>query len=458
MKMKRVFALMVSAMMVVSIVGCGASDDKSTEIDTTAAEETTKVEKDTDSDDVTTVTFWHHRGSGVQYDCVTHAVETFNSTIGAEKGIVVEEAYIGNYADLYAQTSLAIQSGDAPNIVSCANTYVPYLLEDGALVNMAEFDGADEIRNNLMDWVLEIGGNTNGDLYSLPYCRSTPLFYYNKDIADELGIKIGETITIDELEAFMEAATVVESDGTTSRYGFELLNDFGYYNGAWIYQLGSEYMSENGGSPSLEDGTMKRVLSDWRSWVDAGWCRPFDSTEAGDTMHSMFYNGEIASFCNSCAGLSTALAGCKETGVNLGVAQFPTYDENNAVAEIGGAQVEIIGCDNSEEEVEASWEFVKFLMSDEEQYYNSMTSGYVPATLSIAEYDDMVAFWEEKPEFKVAYNQMLNSGRAQELPFLAVGQDFTQICSDTVSLLIAEQSITAEEAAEKITTESEIIW
>ena len=458
MKNKRVLALMMSTMMAVSLVGCSSSDSESAETDTTATEETTETEESTDNDDVITVTFWHHRGSGVQYDCVTHAVETFNSTIGAEKGIVVEEAYIGNYDDLYAQTSLAIQSGDTPNIVSCANTYVPYLLEDDALVNMADLDGAAEVRDNLMDWVLEIGGNTDGNLYSLPYCRSTPLFYYNKDITDELGIEIGETITIDELEAFMEAATVVDSDGTTSRYGFELLNDFGYYNGAWIYQLGSEYMSEDGGSLSLEDGTMEQVLSDWRNWVDAGWCRPFDSTEAEDTMRSMFYNGEIASFCNSCAGLSTVLAGCEETGVNLGVAQFPTYDEDNAVSEIGGAQIEIISCDNSEEEIGASWEFIKFLMSDEEQYYNSMTSGYVPATLSIAEYDDMVTFWEENPEFKVAYNQMLNTGRAQELPYLAVGQDFTQICSDTVSLLIAEQSITTEEAVEQITAESEIIW
>ena len=34
----------------------------------------------------------------------------------------------------------------------------------------------------------------------MPYCRSTPLFYYNKGIAEELGIEIGDMITIDELD------------------------------------------------------------------------------------------------------------------------------------------------------------------------------------------------------------------------------------------------------------------
>lgn len=123
-----------------------------------------------------TITFWHHRGSGTQYECVTHAVEGFNSTVGQELGIVVEEAYIGDYVQLFSQIQLAVQSGDAPNVISAANTYTAYMLEDGLLVDMvplAEEDDYD-ITGNLMDWLLEIGGNTDGQIHSLPYCRSTP--------------------------------------------------------------------------------------------------------------------------------------------------------------------------------------------------------------------------------------------------------------------------------------------
>ena len=410
--------------------------------------------------DPITLKFWHHRGSGAQYECVTHAVNGFNETVGKEKGIVIEESYIGGYVDLFSQIQLAVQSGEAPNIVSAANTYVAYMLEDDYLVDMAPLAEAEgyDITGNLMDWLLQIGGNTDGQIHSLPYCRSTPLFYYNKGIAKELGIEIGDMITIDELKKFGEAAMVKNDAGEITRYGFEIFNDFGYYNAAWIYQLGSEYMVEGGGSPSLEDGTMLKVLSDWREWVDAGWCRPFDVTNAGDTAQTMFVNGELAAYMNSSAGLGNLMIAAAETGVEVGVAMFPTYNPENHVAEIGGANISIISADNSDEEIQASWEFVKYLMSDEEQFFNAKTSGYVACTKSIATYPEMVEFWAENPEFKVAYDQLLSYGRGQETPFVAVGQDFTQICWDNVSLLIQEKSITPEEAVENIIAESEDIW
>ncbi|MDL2317853.1 extracellular solute-binding protein [Eubacteriales bacterium OttesenSCG-928-A19] len=407
-----------------------------------------------------TITFWHHRGSGAQYECVTHAVEGFNATVGAEKGIVVEEAFIGDYVTLFAQIQLAVQSGEAPNVVSAANTYVAYMLEDDMIVDMAPLADAEgyDITGNIMDWLLEIGGNTDGEVHSLPYCRSTPLFYYNKAIASELGIEIGDMITIDELIAFGEAAMQQNDAGETTRFGFEIFNDFGYYNAAWIYQLGSNYMVEGGGSPSLEDGTMLKVLTDWRDWIDAGWCRPFDVTNAGDTAQTMFVNGELASYMNSSAGLGNLMIAASETGVEVGVAMFPTYDPENHVAEIGGANVSIIGADNSDEEIQASWEFIKYLMSDEEQFFNAKTSGYVACTKSIADYSEMVEFWAEKPEFKVAYDQLLSYGRGQETPFVAAGQDFTQIVWDNCSLLIQEKSITPEEAVANIKAESDDIW
>lgn len=410
--------------------------------------------------DPVTIKFWHHRGSGAQYECVTHAVNGFNETVGKEKGIVVEESYIGGYVDLFSQIQLAVQSGDAPNVVSAANTYVAYMLEDDYLVDMAPLAAEEgyDITGNLMDWLLAIGGNTDGEIHSLPYCRSTPLFYYNKGIAKELGIEIGDMITIDELVKFGEAAMVKNDAGEITRYGFEIFNDFGYYNAAWIYQLGSDYMVEGGGSPSLEDGTMLKVLSDWREWVDAGWCRPFDVTNAGDTAQTMFVNGELAAYMNSSAGLGNLMIAAAETGVEVGVAMFPTYNPENHVAEIGGANISIISADNSDEEIRASWEFIKYLMSDEEQFFNAKTSGYVACTKSIATYPEMVEFWAANPEFKVAYDQLLSYGRGQETPFVAVGQDFTQICWDNVSLLIQEKSVTPEEAVENIIAESEDIW
>jgi len=433
--MKKMVALLLTAALLVSLTGAVAEGEK------------------------TIVTFWHHRGSGTQYECVSHAVETFNATVGAEKGIEVQESYIGGYDDLFAKTQLSVQSGDAPDVTVMANTYVGSAIDDGYVVDMAPLaaeDGFDTA--NFLTCFSEIYGNTDGTLYSVPYCRSTPLLYYNKTMADELGITLGNQVTIDELAAFGRAAYQADSTGAVTRYGFELLNDFGYYNGAWIYQLGSEYISENGGSASLEDGTMLKVLTDWRGWVDEGWCRSFDATNAGDTMLQMFYAGQLGSFVGSSASLATVEKGCADAGVELGVAMFPTYDVNHDVAMIGGSNLCVIGEGKSDEQVRASWEFIKFLMSDEEVYFNAKTSGYLPVTQTVSNYADMVSFWNEKPEFRVAYDQLLNYGKCQETPYVPAGQDFTQIVWDNMSLMIQEGSITPEEAVANITAESANLW
>lgn len=37
--------------------------------------------------------------------------------------------------------------------------------------------------------LLDVPGNENGQIRSLPYVRSTPVFYYNKTMADAKGLE-----------------------------------------------------------------------------------------------------------------------------------------------------------------------------------------------------------------------------------------------------------------------------
>jgi len=407
------------------------------------------------SEDVMTIKFWHHRGSGAQYECVQQAVNAFNETVGKEKGIFVEESYIGAYVDLFAQLQLAVQSGEAPNLSSAANTYVAYMLEDEMIVDMAPLAEAEgyDIFSNQQDWQLTIGGNTDGQMHSLGYCRSTPLFYYNKTIADELGIEVPFDLSIEKM---VEVCSAAFAEG---RYGLYMGNDFGYLNAGWIYELGSEYHGPAGSDEPacIEDGSLLKVLTDWRSWIDAGWMMPIVTGTSIDT-NALLTGGQLFATVGSCASLGNMTRAFDEAGVELGVSLYPSYDPANRVARIGGANISIVGADNSDEEIQASWEFVKFLLEDEQQYFNAKTSGYFACTKSVAEYEEMVKFWEENPEYKVAYDQAALYGQAQETPYNPVGQDWTQIIWDNVSLLIAEQSITPEEAVANIKADAADLW
>lgn len=406
------------------------------------------------------IQFWHTRGSGTSYEGLKESVDNFNATIGKEKGITVQETFIGDYVAIMTKTQLSVQSGEQPQVVVVANTNAAPLVEDGILADMmpyAEASGFDT--SNLMDCFMEIYGNTDGQLHSLPYIRSTPLFYYNKTMADAKGLTISSKPTIDEMVEFCKGLYEVDENGEVLVYGLEITSDFGYFQAANLQQLGSALLADDGMSaPSLEDGTMLKVLTDWRSWVDEGWCRSFDATNAGDTMQQLFFQGKLGAFFNSSAGMRSITENCAEAGIELGVAYYPTYDAENPVAEIGGGQIGIVGQGNTEEQIAAAWEFVQYLMSDEQITLTSRSTGYLPTTKSVANYEGMIEFWNENPLFKVAYDQLLENGVCQEKPYVPYLQDYIQYCADAVSLLIQEKSITPEEAVQQIVDTSSILF
>ena len=256
-----------------------------------------------------TIQFWHNRGSGANLDATVQAVDDFNATIGKEKGIVVEQQFIRSYNDLYTKTQMASQSGEQPVVVSSGNTYIAPLIDDGILCDMmplAQRDGFDV--SNILDCFMEIAGNTDGTLYSLPYIRSTPLLYYNKTVADELGLKV--PTTMDELVEFAKAFVQKDADGTVTRWGFEMFNDYGYYQASFLWQLGESMVAADGTSPALEGTSMLKQLTDWQNWVKEGWCRPFDSTNAS------LHPGDLVWITGKLTGVSNLLATAPGTTVD----------------------------------------------------------------------------------------------------------------------------------------------
>lgn len=430
--MKKLISLFLALAMVLSVTAFAAAEQK----------------------DVITVKFWHTRGSGANLDCTVHACDTFNATIGAEKGIFVEQVYIGSYAECLTKAQLASQTDEQPQVVICERASVPVLVDDGLVVDMmplATRDGMD--LDNFYSVFLKTYGIIDGQLMSLPYVRSTPVFFYNKGMADAKGLKA--PTTIEEMEAFGKALTEKDAaTGETTVYGFEMINDFGWFCQNMLYQMGSNMLSEDGMScPALADGTMLKMLSAWRQWVDDGWCRPFASTSAESEMKEMFYQGKLASFFASCGGMKNIVKYSLENNIELGVAQLPTWGQ--ASAPVGGGNICIYKGNNSDAQIEASWEFLKYLMSDEMVAYNAMNSGYLPTTKTAGTSETMKAFWAENPLWQVAYSQLET---AQDLPYSIYRADITDACKTAASLLIQERSITAEEAVQQIAAEAAVIF
>ena len=393
-----------------------------------------------------TITFWHTRGSGANYEVLKASVDGFNATVGKEKGIIVEEIFQGGYADIVSKLQLGSQSGDIPVVSVTSGVRASILLEDGLLADMAPYAAAAGYDfGNVFDSLMNTPGNADGQVHSLPYVRSTPVFYYNKTMADAKGLKAPETVA--EMEEFCKALTVVADNGEVTTYGFELLNDTTYLQGSFLWSLGQPLVGEGGTAPCL-DGSLLTLFTDWVRWMDEGWCRPFDATNASAVCTEMFYQGKLASFVASCGSLGNIAKFSAENGIELGVSYFPAYDLDKRAVSIGGGNIVLVE-GNSEEQLAAGWEFVQFLMSDEQVANNAIVSGYVPVTKSVETNEKMVAFWSENPLFKVAYDQ-LNWGYCEETPFFLDRTEFKTNVSEVTTLLIQERSITPEEAIQQI--------
>ena len=392
------------------------------------------------------IEFWHTRGSGANYEVLKNSVDTFNATIGKEKGIFVEEIFQGGYADIVPKLEMASQSGGMPAVGVTSGVRASILLDDGLLADMAPFAAKTGFDFSVFfESLLDVPGNENGEIRSLPYVRSTPVFYYNKTMADAKGLKAPETVA--ELEAFATALNTYAPATGDGCWGFELLNDTTYLQGSFLWQLGQPLVGEGGTAPCLE-GSLLKLFTDWTRWIDEGWCRPFDSTGAQNTATEMFCQGKLACFVASCGSLSNIYKFSKEAGIELGVSYYPTYDIDNRAVSIGGGNI-ILMAGNSEEVTSAGWEFIQFLMSDDMVAAEAIGSGYLPTTKTVENNEAMAKFWEENPLFKVAYDQ-LAWGHCEETPMFLDRTEFKTNVSNVTSQLIQERNITPEQAIEQI--------
>lgn len=392
------------------------------------------------------IEFWHTRGSGANYEVLKNSVDTFNATIGKEKGIFVEEIFQGGYADIVPKLEMASQSGGMPAVGGTSGVRASILLDDGLLADMAPYAAKTGFDFSVFfESLLDVPGNENGQIRSLPYVRSTPVFYYNKTMADAKGLKAPETVA--ELEAFAKALNTYDPATGDGCWGFELLNDTTYLQGSFLWQLGQPLVGEGGTAPCLE-GSLLKLFTDWTRWIDEGWCRPFDSTGAQNTATEMFCQGKLACFVASCGSLSNIYKFSKEAGIELGVSYYPTYDIDNRAVSIGGGNI-ILMAGNSEEVTSAGWEFIQFLMSDDMVAAEAIGSGYLPTTKTVENNEAMAKFWEENPLFKVAYDQ-LAWGHCEETPKFLDRTEFKTNVSNVTSQLIQERNITPEQAIEQI--------
>ncbi len=210
-KSKRVLAIFLSLMLILSLVGCSSKKDDTKPTDSSATAPTEKAAEDNntvaDSTEITTVKISYPVLVVVPSVDGTKQVQDSINAYLEQKGenvrVELEPIDGPNYAN---QVDMALASGEGIDI------YCPFSGLSTAIATNQILPLNDYLDNELKDTIALMGeewlkpSTANGNVYAIPCYKGVilePYFICRKDIVDELGFDINSINSVKDIEPLL---------------------------------------------------------------------------------------------------------------------------------------------------------------------------------------------------------------------------------------------------------------
>lgn len=339
-----------------------------------------------------TVTLWSSF-TGKNGETETELVRRFNESQGE---VVLDYQFQGNYEETAQKLTAALQAQTAPAITLLSDVWWFKFYLNRVLQPLDELMAVTDIDPQDYQDPLINEGIRQGKLYWLPFARSTPLFYYNKEKWATAGLPDRGPETWDEFEEW--APKLVEMEGEKLKTAAFAHPDGASYI-AWLFQ---GVVWQFGGQYSDPDFTM--FMTDENTLEAGQFYR--------DTVHTMkwavpskdmavdFVNGFTAA-----AMMSTgSMGGIKESAkFEFGTGFLPKKKEFGCCT--GGAGLAILASTPAEQQ-EAGMKYMAFATSPENTTFWAQNTGYMPVRKSALQSQEMQTYFEQFPQFKTATEQI----------------------------------------------------
>lgn len=235
-------------------------------------------------------------------------------------------------------------------------------------------------------------GTVKDEVWWLPFGRSTPLFYYNREIFEAAGLPDRAPETFSEYRDWGKAVGEVEYKGKKVPMRAYVGGDDWYFQGS-IWAFGGAY----------SDGLDMRLTTD-ASIAALEYDRAFIHDD-GSGYLAADATGDFSSGACATAMQSTgSLSGIKEAATfDFGCGFLPR--EKDAGVPTGGGGLSILRYASAERK-QAAWEVIKFLSTGQRTIDWTLGSGYVPCTKDAIESDEVAKLAAQDPRYKVALDQL----------------------------------------------------
>ena len=339
------------------------------------------------------VTIWHS-AQGANATVFEEIAQTFNDTIGKEKGIEIEAIYQGKANDVLTSVNAASGTGNLPDIAMMDATAATDMNHSQYLVTVDKLgiDTSDILACGISSYTSENG------LLALPFNASALLYYYNKTLYDSLGVNPPKTLD-DMVEVMKKTGTKDRAAFAGVPATFELTTLIGAQNGL-SYMLNNRNGHDGAATEVLfgKEGTYKTFLEKWKAVYDTGFYSPITSGVTAE-----FTSGRCAAMLASSSNLASVINSVSGE-FEVGVAKVPMVNENAT-----GGTVISGGALFSFTDSPAVKTVLEYMISPDVQAKWSEATGYVPVSTKAYETEAYKAFLEKNPQYKVAIESLLDS-------------------------------------------------
>jgi sn-glycerol 3-phosphate transport system substrate-binding protein len=375
------------------------------------------------------ITMWHMEVAS-NLNAIQDLVRRYNDS---QSEVKVKLAFQGNAEEEMAKLLASLSGGDLPAIVYLNEENAQRLIDSGAATPVQEF--IDRESYDLSDLAPKVVQYyTVGDkLWAMPFASNVPLLYYNKATFREVGLDPEKPPKdIEELRQVSEKMVKRDTHGNLTRTGISISVTAWHLSTA-LQEHGDLYVNNENGRAGratevLFNGpTGQAFFQWWRDMVkqDLALNVGLDPTAADA------YLAVGAGRVGMTAGDSVALrsvvdaleGGLAQVDVDLSVANRPGVPGGTGLPGIYGRALWVFKS-RPEEEQEAAWKFIKWLLEPEQPAEWYAGSGFLPVNSKAFELPAAKEIEAKYPQFKIAAELYLAASVSPVPPGPLLGPQF----------------------------------
>lgn len=319
--------------------------------------------------------------------------------------IKLNPVFAGNSVETMTKTISAVQGGTPPDFAILGNSELYSLVMLDAIMPLDDFiaqDGGQEYIDDFLPAFLE-NSYYEGQIWSIPYQRSTIIMYYNKDHFREVGLDPeNPPKNWEELREAAKLLTVREADGNVSRWGIMIPMDDPFMFSSFALQNsanGENLMTDDGLKALYNTPENVEALEFLLSLAKDDKVMPEGAIKWADGPAN-FMSGTASITYTSTGSLTNIL---NNSDFEVGTSFLPAGKRFGSPT--GGANLYVFK-NVPEKNQQAAWKFIRWLTQPERTSQWNIDTGYVATRKSAFELDALKEYYEAVPQARTGGDQL----------------------------------------------------